>query len=185
MRELTATLVVCSLLLVSACGRVQEKSLSGLSEQAALDVLGRTPRDFTSKEVVSMEGFENVVQDLVASGKADLSADARGAISSSGGGLSQLGTLLNLLAQNQGVGSVANGVVNANGGSPTKAEAAMSKILNIMQALLPLIAIFAPAFVPIAQAVMAIVPSIISIIASFKKPTASLVPSYGLRPFWV
>ena len=153
-----------------------------MTQDEAIQVLAQVPtsppKGTTDPEVVSAKGLTELIQDLVQSGEVKIPKSSRGAINSNGTvDTATLNAVLGALSQGKGVFQVAQGVVNANAGSPTKAKFNLDAILGILQALAPIIATVAPQYAAIIQAAIVIIPIIQMFVGLFKKPaptTASL-----------
>ena len=181
MKKLVASALCGCILLVTACGRISQKvALQDLSQNQAVEVLTSVPQESITPGDVSARGLEAVLNDLIDSGKVAVPRGARGAVQASGSGTSSLGTLLQLLAQNPNLTSVAQGMVSSSQGSPTRAKFSLDTIFMILQAALPIVMVFAPHFAVIIQAVLTIVPAIKQLIDTIKN--GGVVPtSAGLR----
>ncbi|MBI1862398.1 MAG: hypothetical protein HYR96_15910 [Deltaproteobacteria bacterium] len=184
-KPILATLVAVAFI-VSSCGRMnlssQATQSGGVAPMSANDAM---------KNLAAMpmeEGGTAVTGD-----KSDLSAEEliriiqenQGSLNGHAKASLDLSGLTTLLGQIQGgattVPALANGMVNASGGSPSSASSVLSKILSVANLILPVLMFVAPQFAPIISAIISLVPVIQSFIATFLSaihPSPTPVPAH-------
>lgn len=182
MRNSAFVFMTISALLLSACGKVDMHSKHQMSETEALDTLselpaeegGRTLRGRTSN--LSLAGLNQLIIELVRSGKVKLPANFRGATDGTPD-LTQLTNLLTLLSSGQAnsIIGLANGLINMNGGDIGGTTGGLASIMALLQTIAPLIATIAPQYAMIIQAIVTILPLVMTFISIFKKPKSAAV----------
>lgn len=166
-------------MLLGACGRMDATARRAngpmMSEVEALETLQSLPvEDSSDSSGASQQSFLDAVQQAAAQQQGKMAA-------SEPVDLTQLQNLLTLMSNGQGNNllSLANGLVSMNGGSTTGTSTGLSKILNLLTTLAPIIAVAFPQFAPIVTAITTILPLVITFIGLFKKKPA---PSAWLMP---
>jgi len=190
MRRTSLVLLALALILINACGRMTLVSPGqSMSENDALTTLLDVPMTQQRAARIgknhSVEGLNQLLQDLVASGQVRASANIRGATSGSVD-LSQLSNIFTLLQSGQATSllGLAQGLVNSTG-STTGTGSTLMSIVALLQAAMPIIMVIAPQYAPIIQAIIVILPIVIQFISMMRKPKP--VPSAAIQllvPNW-
>jgi len=184
MRHPAIVMLAIFLVINAGCGR------QAMTEDQAIDTLMEIPlssSDNTSAKnsmdpnaEVTLENFQVIVDNVVASGEARLNGNARAAVSlnTTKVDLSALTQLMSLLQLNNGQRPTLLGLAKAflalnKGTSAVQVSSKLDTILALIMQLAPIISMIAPQFAPMIMALTTLVPMVINIIAMFKKPTTT------------
>lgn len=186
MRRPSFILLALAIVLLNACGRsFLTTPTAQMSETDAIDHLQTLPytqeRAAIGGKNVSVEGLNQVLQDLAASGQLQAPKGIRNA-TTGGLDLTQLNNIFALLQSGKAnsLFGLASGLVNLNGGNATGTKFNLDSIMQLINMALPIIMMIAPQYAPIIQALVTILPLVMAFISMFKKPKAAL----ELMPCW-